>query len=421
MEVQFLMFHRIVTVLVTLVALTASAAPLRLDPERLQRLDRAIEREIAAGKLPGAVVLVRQSGEEVVHRAYGMSDVESRKPMATDAVFRIASMSKLVTTVGALMLYEEGRFLLSDPISKFLPEFSNLAVAVPGDAPGTFRTVPVKREPTIRDLMRHTSGYDYGLGIAASSFREFGLTGWYLAGRNETIADAVKQMAQLPLVTQPGEVWTYGYSTDILGRLIEVVANQPLDVFLRERLFEPLGMVDTSFFASADQARRLAVVHAYADGKLSRGDQGHYVDGPRKCFSGGAGLLSTAADYSRFLDMLLRDGRAGDKVILGAPTVALLRSNHTGDLFNRQTHAFGLGVWFNDRPGAARGELWGDKSFGGGGAYYTSYFVDRKNELYAIFMAQVLPRGTSDFHDRFVVLIEQALVAESDPAVGKRN
>jgi CubicO group peptidase (beta-lactamase class C family) len=398
-----------------LLARAADPAALGFDPVRLQRLDEVIKRDIAAGQLAGAVMIVKRDGQDAVLKAYGANDMENKVPMRTDAIFRIASMSKAVTTVAALMLYEEGRFLLNDPVGKFIPEFQNsvVAVAPPAGSPANVKyvTVPAKRAITIRDLMTHTAGLGYGWGLVADDYKKANLQGWYLMGHDETLASAMKRLATLPLVSQPGEAFDYGYGTDLLGYLVEVVSGQPLDRFLEERIFQPLRMPDTGFFLPKEKAARLAVLYGLEGGKLVRKEdaaRSDFIDGPRKLFCGGAGLYSTASDYGRFLQMLLNGGELDGARLLNPRTVALMHENHTRDLFKWDTRAFGLGFWVNQDPGA-QGELMGEGAYGWGSAYFPQYFVDPKERLIGLLMCQLNPDGGNKLNQRFKVTIYQAL------------
>lgn len=398
------------------------AGRLGFDERRLGRLKGAIQEQIDQGKLAGGVMFIQRNGQTALLEAYGQMDIEQKKPMRTDAIFRIASMSKAVTTVAALMLYEEGRFMLNDPLGKYLPAFAKSMVAIP-PPPGApphvkYLTEPAKRPITIRHLMTHTAGLTYGDGttLAASEYERAHLQGWYFADHDETIGDAIERLAKLPLNGHPGEAWQYGFASDVLGRLIEVVAGQPLDRFMQERIFAPLKMTDTSFFLPPDKLPRLATVYGMTDGKLSRGDQGAYVEGPRKCFSGGAGLLTTAQDYGRFLQMLVNGGALGNVRLLSPTTVALMHANHVGEAYavltrapGQSTHGFGLGFWVNDQPGHM-GESIGRGAFGWGSAYFPQYVVDPENELVFFFLTQLRPAGDSNLNHRIKVLTYQALV-----------
>jgi CubicO group peptidase (beta-lactamase class C family) len=393
----------------------ADPAALGFDPTRLTRLDDVINREIDGGRLAGAVMIVKRDGQDAVLKAYGQSDLEHKVAMKPDAIFRIASMSKALTTVAALMLYEEGRFLLSDPVSKFIPAFAHSVVAVP-PPPGSpadikYVTVPAKHPITIRNLMTHTAGLTYGDFAAIDDYKKAKAYSWYIIDHDETIGDFVKRLATLPLANQPGEAFDYGYGTDVLGYLVEVVSGQPLDKFIEERITKPLQMVDTSFYLPPEKASRLAVVYGLEQGKLVREEdsaKSDFIHGPRKLFSGGAGLLSTASDYGRFLQMLLNNGELDGVRLLSPRTVALMHQNHTGALYHGEAGAFGLGFWVNDNPGRY-GELVGEGAYGWGSAYFPQYFVDPKEKLVGLLMTQLRPDAGSNLNQRFKVTIYQAL------------
>jgi CubicO group peptidase (beta-lactamase class C family) len=393
-----------------------SPADLGFSVDRLGRLDAAINSSITDHQLAGGVMLIRRDGRTAVLKAYGMRDIENGKPMQTDTIFRIASMSKAVTTVAVMMLYEEGKFMLNDPVGKYLPAFKNLIVAVPapeGSAEGVkFVTVPAKNPITIRMLLTHTAGLTYGDGPAKEAYEKANLLGWYFADHDETIADAINRLGTLPLNGQPGEAWQYGFGTDVLGYLVEVLSGMPLDKFFEERIFRPLKMEDSCFYLPVEKAGRLANVYGIEDGKLvlkETSENSDYVKGPRKCFSGGAGLLSTITDYGRLLEMLLNDGELDGVRLLSPKTVELMHLNHTGDKYRRDTSGFGLGFWVNDDPGAY-GELSSEGAYGWGSAYYPQYVVDPKERMLAVFMTQLMPGGTSNLNQRFKVLTYQALV-----------
>jgi CubicO group peptidase (beta-lactamase class C family) len=390
------------------------------SPQRLARLDAAIEAEIESQQLAGAVMYIARDGRPVHFKAYGQQDIENQRPMQRDAIFRIASMSKAITSVAAMMLYEEGRFLLKDPVAKFLPEFSQAQVAMPApkgsDQP--YLSQAPHRPLLIRDLLRHTAGMSYGAGPAAAAYQQAGFTDWYILGRPETLAQWVKRLATLPLQGQPGEVWQYGFATDVLGRLIEVVSGQPLDRFIAERITGPLGMVDTSFFLPEDKLSRLTHVYGMGpDGRLRLQEtaaSSDFVHGPRMLFSGGAGLLSTTTDYARFLQMLLNGGELDGQRLLSPKTVELMRADHVGELYRQaggtDADGFGLGFWVTAKLGAAAGELSSEGAFGWGSAYFPQYAVDPKERMIILFMAQHRPAGHSKLHLRVKTLSYQALV-----------
>ncbi len=396
----------------------ASPEKLGFSGERLQRLDAVIQAQVEQKKIAGVVLYVAREGQAVRYRGYGMGDLEAGKPMTTDAIFRIASMSKAVTTTAIMMLYEEGKLMLRDPVSKYIPEFKNsmVAVAAPDGSAEKFVTVKAKRPIQIRDLLTHTSGLTYGTGPAAELYRQAKFTGWYFADRDEPIGDVIKRLAALPLNGQPGEVYQYGYSTDVLGYLVEVISGMPLDRFFAERIFGPLKMVDTSFFLPPEKAARLVPAYGIdAKGVLGRGDQGDFVTGPRKCFSGGAGLLSTAGDYARLLQMFLNEGELDGVRLLSPKSVELMRANHTGTKYAGDTGAFGLGFWVMPDVGAF-GELGSVGSYGWGSAYFPQYVVDPKEKIVALLMTQLRPAGGNDLNQKFKVMLYQALIP---PSAGK--
>ena len=391
----------------------ANPASAGFDAARLGRLDAVIQAQVDEKKIAGVVLYVARDGKEVRHRGYGMSDIEAGKAMKTDAIFRIASMSKAVTSTAVMMLYEEGKLMLHDPVSKYIPEFKNsmVAVAPPEGSPaGTkFTTVKAKRPIQIRDLLTHTAGLTYGSGPAAALYKEAKLDTWYFANKDATIGDEIKKLAALPLNGQPGEVYQYGYSSDVLGYLVEVVSGMPLDKFFSERIFGPLKMVDACFFLAPEKASRLAPVYGMEKGVLGRGDQGDYVTGPRKCFSGGAGLLATASDYGRLLQMFLNGGELDGVRLLSPKTVELMRQNHTGTKYANDTGAFGLGFWVMQDLGFY-GELGSVGSYGWGSAYFPQYLVDPKEKIVALMMTQLRPTGGNDLNQKFKVLMYQALL-----------
>ena len=404
-------------------SLTFAAPPVAPDPrgfsaERLKRLDAVIEDHIARQQIAGAIMYIARDGQPVHLKAYGQRDIEAQQPMTEDTIFRIASMSKAITTIAAMMLYEEGRFLLKDPVSKYLPAFAKSVVAVPppADAPaGTpFTTVPARRAITIRDLLCHTAGLTYGDGPAVDLYKRANLHGWYFADHNETIAEAVDRLATLPLHGHPGEAWQYGFGTDVLGRLVEVISGQPLDRFIEERICRPLGMTDTSFFLPLEKADRFAAVYGMENGRAvlkENSAKTDYIHGPRKCFSGGAGLLSTTRDYARILQLLLNEGELDGVRLLSPKTVQLTRANHLGDKYraNADTDGFGLGFWVNGDLGFY-GELGTEGAYGWGSAYFPQYVIDPKERLIILFMAQLRPAGGVDLRHKVKVLTYQALL-----------
>jgi CubicO group peptidase (beta-lactamase class C family) len=421
--------RRIFATFVVLAVLTATASAEALAPakpetlglsaERLRRLDAVMKQYVDEGRVAGVVVFLARGGRLAHLQAFGQADREAGRPMLPDTIFRMASMTKAITSVAAMMLVEEGRLGLADPISKYIPVFKKTTVAVPppaGAVAGTpVSAVPAKREITVRDLLTHTAGISYGSGPAEAQYKAANLLGWYFADKAEPIASAVERLAALPFEAQPGEKYVYGFSTDILGAVVEKASGLTLDEFFRTRIFQPLGMTDSYFFLPADKKGRLAAVYsARDDGKIERAPdagtgQGAYVDGPRQCFSGGAGVVSTARDYGRFLEMLLEGGELDSVRLLSPKTVDLMTSNHVGTLFNEGRTGFGLGFEVVEQLGRA-GRHGSAGEFGWGGAYYTSYWVDPQERLVAVFLSQLLPSGGLDLQSRFRALVYQSIV-----------
>ena len=399
-----------------------------LDPERLARLDAALQAYVDAGTLPGAVALVASRGETAYLKAFGHRDREAGDPLETDDIFRIASQSKAVVSVAIMMLQEEGRLLISDPVGRHLPEYLETTVARANDD-GTYDVVAARQPITIRHLLTHTAGITYGGGTAAREWVEADITGWYFAHRDEPIRETVRRMASLPFEAHPGEYWVYGYATDILGAVVEVASGTALDEFLRTRIFEPLGMTDTHFYLPPEKRDRLTIVYSAGEDGLARAPdpggmvgQGAYVDGPRMSFSGGAGLLSTAPDYARFLQMLLNGGKLGDARILSPKSVELMTVDHLGGLLVRDLNdasavfgaergvGFGLGFRVVEDVGA-HGVPGSEGIYGWGGAYHSSYWVDPEEELVVVYLAQLIPAGNLDDHAKFRALVYQAIDA----------
>jgi CubicO group peptidase (beta-lactamase class C family) len=387
--------------------------------ERLERIDQVIEEDIETGKLPGAVALVARDGKIVYHRAFGNADLASGEAMRTDSIFRIASMTKAVTSVGVMILYEQGRFQLTDPVSKYLPEFANMRVISKMADDGTIaETVPAVQPIRIIDLLSHTSGVSY-LFISSDvqkSYKDAGLIDG-LTARDLVLKDQMALLARQPLLFEPGTKWMYGLNTDLLGYLIEVVSGQALDVFFAEHILGPLGMEDTYFYLPDDKRDRLATLYAHVEGQglvVSKGDESEIkmgnpnypVEGARTYFSGGAGLSSTAYDYARFIQMLLNEGELDGVRVLSRKSVELMRTprfDYDGD--SKPDIGLGFGV-VTDL--GKYGELGSPGMYSWGGAFNTSYWIDPKEGLIGVFMSQVRPVNT-DIDERFKTLVYQAL------------
>ena len=388
--------------------------------DRLARIDSMLDAAVAQEEIGGAVALVLRNDHVVYERAVGWSDRDTKQRMTRNAVFRIASQSKALTSAAVLMLLEEGRLSLTTPVSRFLPSFARTTVATRTDT--GVAIVAARRAITVRDLLTHTAGISYGTDAPVRALYEAqGLGpaagwGWYTADKSEPVCTTMDTLGTLPFVAQPGEAWVYGYNTDILGCIVERASGMSLDAFLRTRLTQPLGMSDTHFFLPVAQRSRLVTVYANDSGRVRRAPdgargQGHYVNGPRVSFAGGAGLVSTARDYARFLQMLAHRGRWNGQQFLAPHTVALMTTNQVGTLHGTTT-GFGLGFETTERYGATGSSSVG--TFGWGGAYGSNYKVDPAEGLVIVFMINQLPSGT-DVAVRFQTMLYSALVDARAP------
>ncbi len=394
-------------------------APSAWSAERAARIDAVFNQYVDDGRLPGAVLLVLQDGQPVYDRAFGWSDRESNKKMTTDALFRIASQTKAITATAAMILMEEGQLLLTDPVSKYVPSFAKTTVAT--RTGNGIEMMPARRQITLRDLLTHTAGVSYGTGASVAALYEpkgFGPAagfGWYFADKDEPVCDSIDRLGTLPFVAQPGESWVYGYGNDIMGCVIERVSKQPLDVFIRERITKPLRMNDTFFFVPRDKAARLTAVYASgSDGKAMRAEdgakgQGAYIDGPRRNFSGGAGLVSTAADYARFLEMIRRGGELDGVRILSPRSAELMTVNASGTLHAGPAGGLGYSIAFETVEEFGAKGLSSVHAFGWGGAYGSVYRVDPTERMTMVYMMQLIPDGT-DLQMKVPNLVYQALV-----------
>jgi CubicO group peptidase (beta-lactamase class C family) len=373
-----------------------------LSADRLERIATAVQHDIDDKRIAGAVTLVVRHGKVAWFKAQGMSDREAAKAMPADAMFRICSMTKPITSVAVMMLYEEGKFLLDDPVSKYLPEFKNPKVLVK-PASGATYTIPAIKEITIRDLLRHTSGITYQWNDDLGPTYEKADVASGLLPFDGTVADNVKHLAGLPLLFNPGDRFEYSLGVDVLGRLVEVVSGKPLDEFFRTRIFEPVGMKDTYFFPPDNKLNRLATAYTYypdkglnrfPDTPIREGSFVYSADypsrGPKKLFSGGAGLVSTAMDYARFCQMMLDDGKVGNTRLLSRKSVELMTHDQLGKIATDMGFGLGFGV---DGVRAPLTELGSVGSYNWGGFFYTGFSIDPKEQMIVIFMAQLHPTG----------------------------
>ena len=391
---------------------TAKPAEVGLSAERLDRLTRVMQEYIDRGMIAGMVTLVARNGRVAYLRPFGKLDLNGAA-MPVNGIFRIASQTKAVTSVAVMILQEEGKLLIDDPVAKYIPQFANARVAVPAAEKNSkgYTTVEIKRPITIRDLLTHTAGISYGDGPAKEEYVAAGIYGWFLADKAVPIGEIVKKLATLPFDAQPGEKWVYGYNSDILGYLVERVSGMTLAEFFARKITGPLGMTDTHFFLPEDKLGRFTSVYG-VDEKgglklMEDARENSYVKGPRVCYAGGAGLLSTAEDYARLLLMLQGGGELGGARILSPKSVELMTVDHVGDLYDSQ--GFGLGFWVTERLGR-NGQPGSVGSFGWGGAYHTTYWVDPAEKLIAVLMTQLLPAGNSDLHAKFRAMVYQSIV-----------
>jgi len=390
-----------------------------LSPERLETIGTAVQRSIDDKRIAGAVTLVMRRGQVGWFKAQGMADREAGKPMRADEMFRICSMTKPITSVAVMMLYEQGYFLLEDPVSKYLPEFKNSKVYVQ-PAKGEPYSIPATREITIRDLLRHTSGLTYQWNPVLGPLYVKANVASGLLPYDGTIEDSVKRLAALPLLFNPGERWEYGLSLDVLGRLVEVVSGKPLDEFFRERIFQPLGMKDTYFYPPDNKLDRLAAAYTFYDDKglshfpetpIIEGPYSYSADypyrGPKKLFSGGAGLVSTAEDYARFCQMMLDGGKVGNTQLLSRKSVDLMTHDQLGSISSDQSFGLGFGI---DGIKTPLSELGSPGEYKWGGFFYTAFSIDPKEQMIVIFMAQLHPTGGLTLDREIDVLAHQAIV-----------
>lgn len=389
----------------------ATAEQLGLSTQRLQRIDALLTSFIDRGVIAGGVSLVARNGHIGHLAAHGQMDIAANTPMATDTIFRLASMTKPVISVALLMLLEEGKILLTEPLSTFLPMFKNLHVAVPNPpspafvatplAAGAFHLVPALREITLRDLLTHTSG----LGSATVGPALAAMAAMPERRPSDTLEEVVPRFAEVPLSFQPGTVWEYSpvFAFDTLGRVIEIVSGLKLDQFLQRRIFEPLGMLDTSFSLPGDKLSRLATVYERGDNGLRPGVPVALLslstDPDNRYFSGGGGLAGTAEDYNRFAVMLANGGQLAGQRLLGRKTVELMASNHVGQLpFDRPVsdlrgYRFGLGVRVLENPAEAA-TLASRGTFGWAGAFNTNCWIDPLERMVGLLLLQRMPDQT---------------------------
>lgn len=394
-----------------------------MSPERLARLDNYLQKIVDEGRMNGVVAMIVRDGKIVYEKAFGYDNIEKKTPLKKDAIFRIASQTKAITSVAVMTLYEEGKFLLDDPISKYIPEFSKPKVIEKFNLPDTtYTTVPAKREITIRDLLTHTSGIAYaqiGSPEANALYGKAGVFGGIGVG-NITLSEQIKKLAVLPLFHQPGERFTYGLNTDVLGYLVEVVSGMSLDKYMQQRIFQPLGMKDTYFYLPKEKHTRLVSLYSEGDShKLEMMKPTLEIDKKQftrdfpntdgSHFSGGGGLSSTILDYAIFLQMLLNGGEYNGARILSPSTVRMMTSNQIGDKEIGDHAKFGLGVGIATEKTAALYPP-GEGSYNWGGMFATSYWVDPKQKLVGLVYRNIWPTSYWELDQKFKALVYQAVV-----------
>jgi len=397
---------------------TADPAAVGMSSARLGRLETALKGYVDRHDVAGVVALVARRGKVVHFSAHGHRDRDAGKPMTQDAIFRIASMTKPVASVALMMLYEEGRFQLKDPIAKWLPEFADQRVAMPATyqelGRGRYKTVPASRPITVQHLLTHTAGLaNTYRGITKPEFDEIAPQ----QKLGDTLSDLSTRLAKVPLNFEPGDQWEYGVATDLVGRLVEVMSGKRLDVFLRDRLFDPLKMTDTHFHLPSTKLDRFTAVYRPADGgKLALLEpptaDSRFVREPHTYFSGAGGLLSTARDYFRFSQMMLNGGTLDGTRILGRKTVELMTANHTGDLdvwLVGPGHGFGLGYAVVLDPGKVA-MPYSIGSYFWWGAFNTTFWIDPKEQLVGILLTQLRPYNHLNIRQDLVTLTYQAII-----------
>jgi len=387
------------------------------SPERLKRIDDAMNDWVKQGWMNGAVGMIIRDGKIVYYKAAGYNDIDAKIPLPKDDIFRIASQTKAITSVAVMMLYEEGKFLLDDPVSKYIPSFTHEQVLDKfNETDSSYTTVPAKRDVTIRDLLTHTSGIDYaqiGSKEAKAIYAKNNITAG-LDVHNDKLSDAMNRLGSLPLLHQPGEKWTYGLNIDLLGDLIEIWSGMTLDEFFHKRIFEPLGMNDSYFNVPKEKENRL--VNLYQEDSLGHlikqsgealGVDVNYPLRTKTYFSGGGGLSSTIYDYAIFLQMLLNGGEYNGKRLLSRNTVRIMTMNQIGNIdFGNNKFGLGFAIVTEKSSGESPSQA---GTFSWGGAFSTSYWVDPKEKMIVQFYRQLWGTTHGDLSEKFKVLAYSAL------------
>jgi CubicO group peptidase (beta-lactamase class C family) len=381
----------------TILTSAGKVPPTGIHADRITKLDQMLTDAVQTNQAPGLVAMVVKDGKIVYHEAKGLADVASKQAMAKDQIFRIASQTKAITSTAVMMLWEEGKFRLDDPISKYIPEFANPQILSGFRySDTTFTTRPSTKEITIRHLLTHTSGIGYGVIDGNEQMKmiygKAGIIDLYTT-RDIKIADNIKKLAKLPLHHEPGSKFTYSEGLDVLGYLIELVSGMPFDQFLQTRIFTPLGMNQTGFYLSEAQGEKLVTIHRKVNNKweafpVTFYDPDYPKTGAKAFFSGGAGLSSTAEDYAKFLQMYLNGGTYNGVKLLSSTTIETIMSNQVGDLLGNGGKDYGLAFGLVDEQGVAQGGIGSLGTFDWGGYFNTQYFADPVTKTIGILMKQ---------------------------------
>jgi CubicO group peptidase (beta-lactamase class C family) len=389
-----------------------------ISEERLARIDAMCLKAIEDGDIPGVVALVARKGKIVYHKAFGTSDAETKRKLQKDDIFRLASQSKAITATAVMMLWEEGKFQLDDPISNYIPEFKNPKVLDSVLTDGTYITKSADKEISIRHLLTHTSGIGYGVIDGDARFKKIykdaGIIDLFTT-KKITIAANIKKLAALPLHHNPGEKFTYSESYDVLGYFIEILSGMPFDTYLRTHIFEPLEMRNTAFYLPKSKENRLVAVQTNVAGKWTNYPTTFYdpkypISGAKQFFSGGAGLSSTAEDYAKFLQMYLNNGELNGIRLLSRSTIKVIMANQIGDLFPDNPKSFyGLAFQVQTNKGAGAGGNGSLGTFSWGGYFNTSYFADPEEQIIGILLKQTQRIKNDDTRWKFPILVGQSI------------
>jgi CubicO group peptidase (beta-lactamase class C family) len=391
-----------------------------MSAERLKRIDAMLQKSIDQNEIPGAVAIICRNGKIVYQKAFGSADNTAGRAMKTDDIFRIASMSKAVTSTAVMMLWEEGLFQLDDPISKYIPEFKNPTLLDSlNKTDTTWTTKPAGKEITIRHLLTHTSGLGYGVIDGDVRFKmmykKAGIVDLFTT-ESVKIGDNIKKLAKLPLHNVPGEKYVYSEGLDVMGYFIEVISGMPFDVYLKTHIFDPLSMSDTYFYLPDAKANRLVKIQTKTDNKWTSFVDNFYdpdypIKGAKTFFSGGAGLSSTAKDYATFLQMYLNNGELNGKRLLSRKTIEFMMMNQVGDLLggDKSDQNYGLAFGLLTEKGVAKGGAGSVGSFTWGGYFNTNYFADPKEKIIGVIMKQTQRIDDKNNSGKFRAMVMQAV------------